>query len=277
MFANASEGARKTSIAGTIGDLGKRRWLVWYFIQRQLTQSYRGSFLGLSWLLLGPLLMVALYTLVFSEIIGLRFSQTDSVSNYGLYVYCGFLPFFAFSQTTTKSTRIIRGNSNLVKRVVFPLEILPLSTAVTSFISQLFGFVALTGLLLVFEGGLNWTLLLLPVIFIPQIAFLVGLGCLVSVAGVYLPDLQEAVTALVRIMLFATPIIWPAEMVPDHLWFIVDLNPLAAIVGSFRALALEGQLPDASAFAYLSVFSLALFAVGVTLFVKTKQKFADVV
>lgn len=277
MFANASEGARKTGILDAISELRERRWLVWYFIQRQLTQSYRGSFLGLSWIFLGPLLMVALYTLVFSEIVGLRFQATDSVSNYGLYVYCGLLPFFAFSQTTTKSTRIIRANSSLVKRVVFPLEILPLSTAVTSFISQLFGFVALGGLLLVFEGELHWTLLCLPIVFIPQIAFLLGLGCLISVAGVYLPDLQEATTAFVRIMLFATPIIWPADLAPDHLWFVVDLNPLAAIVGSYRNLALEGQLPDPSTFAFLSAFSFVLLAFGVTLFIRTKKKFADVV
>lgn len=278
MSAKASTYTKSAGLSGAIGELFERRWLVWYFIQRQLTQNYRGSFLGLSWLVLGPLLMAALYTLIFSEIVGLRFRQTDSVSNYGLYIYCGLVPFLAFSQTVTKSTRNIRNNQALVKRVIFPLEVLPIATAATSFITQVFGFAALAVLVLLFEGGLNWTLLLLPLVAIPQAIFIVGAGFLITIAGAYLPDLKDALTSIVRVMFFTTPIIWPAELAYDRgLGFIIDYNPLAVMVQSYRALVLEGRLPDMASLGWFTLFSIALLVLGATLFVRVKKQFADVI
>lgn len=277
-LALAAEISPDTRKSGALGALIERRWLLLYFTQRQLTQSYRGSFLGFSWLVLGPLIMVALYTLIFSEIVGLRFQPTEGASNYGLYLYCGLLPFLAFSETASKSTMSIRGNRSLVKKVVFPLEILPLSTAATAFITQLFGFAALIFLVLLFEGGLQWTLLLLPLIAIPQLMFMVGVGCLMSVAGAYLPDLREAISALVRVMLFATPIIWPAELAYENgLGFIVDYNPLAILVEGYRGLVLDGNLPDMLAFSGFSLFALALLVIGGALFIKAKRHFADMI
>jgi ABC-type polysaccharide/polyol phosphate export permease len=268
--------AKGAGVSDAVRELLDRRWLVWFFIQRQLAQGYRGSFLGMSWLVLGPLLMVALYTLVFSEIIGLRFAQTDSVSNYGLYLYCGLLPFLAFSQVVTKSTNSIRNNQALVKRVIFPLEVLPIATAATALITQLFGFGALVALVFLFEGSLNWTMLLLPLVVAPQAIFMVGTGFLTTVAGAYLPDLREALTAIVRVMLFATPIIWPPALAYDRgLGFLVDYNPLAVMAGSYRSIALEGIPPDAAWLGGFTLFSIALLAVGMKLFVKAKRNFAD--
>jgi ABC-2 type transport system permease protein len=265
------------TILGALSALYDRRWLALYFTKRQLVQSYRGSFLGLAWLIVGPLLMAALYTLVFSEIIGLRFGSTDSASNFGLYIYCGLLPFLAFSETVTKSTNAVRSNAVLVQRVVFPLEILPFATAVTALLTQLFGFIALLGLVMLFGGGLHTSLLYLPLIVLPQIAFLLGLGLLATTAGAYLPDLRELLGAIVRVMLFATPILWPADQVPDHLRFLVVLNPLAFLVEGYRDIVLEGTLPSLSALAAFSAFSVALMTLGVVVFVKAKAQFADLV
>jgi ABC-2 type transport system permease protein len=251
--------------------------LIWYFVQRQLSSSYRGSFLGFAWLILGPLLMVALYTLVFSGIIGLRFRQTDSVSNFGLYVYCGLLPFLAFSDTLTQSVKSIRSNAALVQRVVFPLEILPITTATTAYITQFFGVGVLIILVALLEHGLHWTLLLLPIVAVPQLIFLLGLSYLASVAGAYLPDLREAVQALVRALLFALPIFWPADMVPDRFRFIVDYNPLAFQVVAYRNLVLEGRLPDVTLLLWFTLFATALMVAGLALFLRAKKRFADLI
>lgn len=265
------------AIFGSLGVLFERRWLVWYFIQRQLTQSYRGSFLGVFWLVVGPLLMASLYTLIFSQVLGLRFRETDSASNFGLYLFCGLLPFIAFSSTLNRGSSNIRGNSALVKRVVFPLEVIPFSTAVTSLIVQFFGFAALLFLVLLFEGHLQWTLLCIPIIVIPQLLLMLGAGYLATVAGAYLPDLKESMQAITRAMFFATPIIWPAERVPEHLSFIVDYNPVAYLVEVYRNLVLDGTIPDMKELALFTLFAVALAIAGFILFDRNKKKFADLI
>ncbi|CAN5469243.1 ABC transporter permease [soil metagenome] len=278
MAGDASTDVKSSGLSGSVGTLVGWRWLLLYFIQRQLSQSYRGSFLGVAWLVIGPLLMVALYTLVFSEIIGLRFGEAESASNYGLYIYSGLLPFFAFSETVNKSTNSIRQNAALVQRVVFPLEVLPLATAATAFVTQLFGIAALSALLIFFEGELQWTLLLVPLIAIPQIIFMTGLGLITTVAGAYVPDLRELLAAVTRVMLFASPIIWPASLAYDRgLGFIVDFNPIAVLVESYRDLALEGTLPDMAWLGGFTIFSVALLILGAILFARAKKYFADVI
>lgn len=259
--------------------LFQRRWLIAYFVQRELSRSYRGSFLGIFWVFLGPLLMIALYTLVFSEILGLRFRQVEGVTNFGLYLYCGLIPFLAFSDAINKSVGNIRSNSTLVQKVVFPLEILPLSTAVTAVLNQIFQFGALAVLILILGTSLHWTILLIPFLMIPQLLFYLGLGYLGSVVGTYLPDVQETLRSVVRAMFFLTPILWPVSMVADrkYLSLVVDLNPLAYLVGAYRALVFEGQLPGGLATLYFTLFAAALFVIGFLLFNRTKQHFADLV
>lgn len=263
------------SVTGALAMLWERRWLAWYYIQRQVSQEHSRSFLGPVWLLLGPLMMVALYTLVFSEMIGLRFREADSVSNYGLYVYCGILPFMVYSGTVNKAVGVIRGNSSLVQKVIFPMEILPLNTVATALIGQIFGFGALIVLIAILPDKLYWTALLFPVLMAPQILFSLGLGYLGAVAGTYLPDLQEALRAVVRASFFATPIIWPPERVPENLSFIVEYNPLAYLVINYRHLFLEGVIPNPGGFIKFTLLSILLCVAGFIIFVKFKKRFPD--
>ena len=255
-----------------------RRWLIRYLVQRQISRNYRSSYLGLAWAFLGPLMMVALLTLVFSEMLGIRFREItgDSALNFGLYLYCGLVPFLAYSDALNRGVNIIRRNSDLVQKVVFPLEILPLTTAITSLIvNSVFGLGALMVILLVLEQRLHWTVLLLPLIVIPQLLFTLGLNYLMAVAGTYMPDIRETLRAVVRATFFMTPIIWPAEKVPESLRFLVDYNPLAFLVEAYRHLILDGTLPNGMATFYFSLFAVTLFAVGFTVFNRVKHNFAD--
>jgi len=266
------------AVAEALKGLYERRWLAAYFVQRQLAQTTKGSFLGFAWLFLTPLFMIILYTLVFSEIIGLRFRETDSATNFGLYLYCGLIPFLALSDSLNKSVASIRGNSTLVQKVVFPLEILPMSTAVTAFVSQFFGLAGLIVLVAALERELHWTMGLLPLIMIPQLLFLLGLAYLVALIGTYLPDVKETLSAVVRAMFFITPIIWPEELARDRgLGFLIDYNPLAFIVGAYRDFVLEGAIPDASSLLNFTLLSGALLVLGFLLFVWRKREFADLV
>jgi ABC-2 type transport system permease protein len=265
------------SILGSLATLYDKRWLIKYLAQRQWARSYQGSYLGLIWAFLSPLLMVALLTLVFSEVLGIRFREVtgDSTLNFGLYLYCGLIPFLAYSEALNQGVNIIRRNSNLVQGVVFPLEILPVTTIITSLIQSMFGVGALMLFLMVLEHRLHWTALLLPLVVVPQLLFTLGLCYLMAVAGTYVPDIRETLRAVVRATFFITPILWPAGKVPEDWRFLVDYNPLAFLVESYRRLILDGELPNAEAAIYFSLFAAALFVVGLSVFTRLKHNFAD--
>src|SRR3712207_6708864 len=230
---------------GSLATLYNKRWLIKYLAQRQWARNYRNSYLGFAWAFLSPLIMVALLTLIFSEVVGIKFREVtgDSTLNFGLYLYCGLLPFLAYSQALTQGVNVIRRNTNLVQGVVFPLEILPMTTVIISVIQSVFGVGALMLVLFVLEGQLHLTALLLPLVIVPQLLFTLGLCYLMAVAGAYVPDVRETLKAVVRATFFITPILWPSGKVPEDWSFLVDYNPLAVLVDSYRHLILDGELP----------------------------------
>ncbi len=251
--------------------------MIKYLAQRQVARSYQGSYLGLVWALLSPLLMVAMLTLIFSNVLGIRVREVtgDSSLNFGLYLYCGLIPFLAYSQALNQGVNIIRRNSDLVQGVVFPLEILPLTTVLTSLIQNVFGVVAVSLVLVGLEQRLSWTIVLLPLVMVVQLVFTLGLAYLMAVAGTYIPDVRETLKAVIRATFFVTPILWPSGRVPEQYSFLVDYNPLAALVEAYRDLILGGTLPDAWGMAYFSIVALVLFVVGFVVFNRVKYNFAD--
>ena len=266
------------AVLGSLAALYRRRWLALYFAQREVFRNYRSHYLGFLWALLSPLLQIVLLTLIFSEIVGIRFPRelTGDVSlNYGLFLYCGLIPYLAFSDTLTKSMNSIRSNAGLVQKVVFPLEILPLTRTVTVLMDALFASVMLILVVALVAQRVEWTLLLLPALIAIQVPFTLGLSYLFAVVGTYMPDVRNGLRVFVRALFFLTPIVWPAERVPEQFRFLVDYNPLAFLVTAYRDLILEGTLPDLSAALWFSVFSGALCVGAFVVFVRVKQNFAD--
>jgi ABC-type polysaccharide/polyol phosphate export permease len=271
----------KRSLAGEVFDaLGtfyRKRWLLGYFIHRQVTRSYRRSYLGLVWAILGPLVWVFFLALIFSNIIDLknRVVEGDPTLNFGLFLYCGLLPFLTFSEALNKGINSIRSNSGLVQKVVFPLEILPFTNAIGSMVDKVFGFGALLIMLLLFGRTLHPTLLYMPVIVVLQVIFILGLTYIMAVLGTFLPDVAEVMRPVIRGMFFVTPILWPPDRLPESLSWVEDYNPLAYLVNAYRDLILNGTLPGALSTLYFALFSVALFIFGFALFVRLRPKFAD--
>lgn len=271
----------KQSLAGeffdALGTFYRKRWLLGYFIHRQVTRSYRRSYLGLVWAILGPLVWVFFLALIFSNVIGIRDRavEGDPTLNFGLFLYCGLLPFLTFSEALNKGINSIRSNSGLVQKVVFPLEILPFTNAIASMVDKVFGFGALLIMLLLFGRTLHPTLLYMPVIVVLQVIFILGLTYIMAVLGTFLPDVAEVMRPVIRGMFFVTPILWPPDRLPDSLSWIEDYNPLAYLVNAYRDLILNGTLPGALSTLYFALFSVALFIFGFALFVRLRPKFAD--
>ena len=271
----------KKSIVGESFDglatFWRRRWLVKYFIQRQVTRSYKQSYLGLSWILLSPLVWVLFLALIFSESVGIRLRLVEGYPNlnFGLYLYCGLLPFLAFSEAMNKSMSSIRGSSGLVQKVIFPLEILPFTNTIASMIDKFFGVGALLIVVVLFGRDLHWTALALPFIVVLQVVFILGLSYFMAVFGTYLPDFSEVMRPVIRGMFFLTPIIWTPDRLPEEIRWVVDYNPLAYLVNAYREIVLFGNLPGALSTVYFTLFSVALFIAGFALFNRLKGGFAD--
>jgi ABC-2 type transport system permease protein len=255
----------------------RKRWLLRYFVRRQVTRSYKRSYLGLAWAVLGPLIWVFFLTLIFSQVVGLKARELveDPTLNFGLFLYCGLLPFMAYSEALSKGLSVIRSNAGLVQKVVFPLELLPFTNAVASLADKLFGIGALIVVVFVVQHRLHWEVLLLPLIMVLQLLFTLGLTYMMAVIGTYLPDMGEVLRPVIRGTFFITPILWPPETLPENLRWIENYNPLAYLVGAYRDMILWGELPGGLATLYFSLFSAALFLVGFALFVRFKSGFAD--
>jgi ABC-type polysaccharide/polyol phosphate export permease len=279
-LATQTTSAKKSSAGAFFDALAsfyRNRWLLRYFIHRQVTRSYRNSYLGFLWAFLGPMIWVFFLSLIFSKVIGIRFRivEGDPTLNFGLFLYCGLIPFLAFSEALNKGLNSITGSAGLVQKVVFPLELLPFTNAITSLIDKFFGVGALLFILLVLEHRWHWTVVLLPLVVVVQLLFILGLTYLMAVAGTYVPDVSEIMRPIIRGMFFITPILWPTGKLPESLGWIVDYNPLAYLVNSYRALILYGELPGLMSTVYFSLFAAALFVVGFALFVRFKPGFAD--
>jgi ABC-type polysaccharide/polyol phosphate export permease len=279
-LATYMSGAKKNLVGEFFGGLAtfwRRRWLLKYLIQRQVTRNYKKSYLGLSWILLSPLVWVFFLTLIFSDSVGIRIRPVEEHPNlnFGLYLYCGLLPFLAFSEAMSKGMNSIRGSSGLVQKVIFPLELLPFTNTIASMVDKFFGVGALLIVVLLFGRDLHWTALVLPLIVVLQVVFIMGLTYVMAVLGTYLPDLGEVMRPVIRGMFFLTPIIWTPDRLPESIRWVVDYNPLAYLVNAYREIVLFGHLPGGLSTLYFTLFSVFLFIAGFALFVRFKWGFAD--
>jgi lipopolysaccharide transport system permease protein len=258
-------------------ELPRRFDLIWPLARRMFVARYRGSALGLVWAVLTPAVMIAVFTFLFAGVFNARFTQGGSPLDYALYLFCGLLPWTAFSESLQQSSGVVVAHTNLVKRVVFPLEALPLAQTLASLAGQLFGTIALVVAAVLIRGELHATLLWLPVLLVPQLMLTLGGAWLVASLGVFLRDTAQALTLLLMAWMYLTPIIYPEQVVPERFRPLLEINPFTPLVRSYRLVVLEGSPPDWRGLAYVTAFALAAFIFGYWWFARTRKNFADVI
>lgn len=257
-------------------NLFMHRELIRSMTWRNFNARFRGSFGGLFWSLFQPFVMMIIYTVVFSLFLKVRFSTSSSPFTFSVYLLCGLLPWTTLSESLTQSTAVIRSNVNLVKRVVFPLEILPMNLTVSAMIQQVIGLVILLPLVWLVTGQLYWTILFVPALFILQLLLVTGMNWITASLAVYIPDLQQLIGLVVTAWLFLTPIFYPEDVVPPEFRFILILNPMAHLVSYYRRAIMMGELPNLGGFVGATVLCLLLFMLGYFWFMHTKKGFSDV-
>lgn len=253
--------------------------LLYQFSKREIFSRYRGSVLGLAWTVLQPVFMLCVYTFVFSVVFKAKWGNSHSGGNaeFALVLFVGIITFNIIGDTINAAPTIILSNVNLVKKVIFPLELLPVAKLIGVLVSALVGLlIAFLGIFLVWQK-IPLTALLFPFAWLPVILFALGCAYFISALGVFIRDVQPTVGVLVTVMFFLSPIFYPIEAIPESYRFFCEMNPIAIYVETSRSLLIWGKLPDL--WIYLSgvAVSLVVFTMGLAFFMKAKHTFADVI
>lgn len=271
-----SRGLRLFDLPGLVRGLIRHRDLIRTMTWRSFTSRYQGSFGGLFWAVFEPLVMMVIYTVVFSLFLKVRFDQNPSPFAFAVYLLCGLLPWSTFSEGISGATNIVRSNANLVKRVVFPLEILPVNLALAAALRQLIGFALLVPLAWLVKGQIYWTIVFVPVILFLQLLFCIGMNWVVAGLAVYLPDMRDLISLLLTAWMFMTPIFYPAERVPGWAMTLFRFNPMACLVGLYRDAVMNGVPLTLGGLLGAFLPFAALFVLGYSWFVYLKTGFIDV-
>jgi len=266
-----------TKIWQPLWQLPFRAELVFSFARRELLARYKGSALGIAWAVLTPVVMIGIFTFIFAGIFGARFGANDSHWDYALYLFCGLLPWSMVQESLQQSANTIVAHSNLVKRVVFPLEALPAAQVFAALGTQLFATIALLLAAIFIRQRLELTALWLPALLIPQLLFALGAAWLIASLGVFLRDISQGLTLLLMAWMYLTPIIYPESIVPERFRPFINFNPFTPLVRSYRRIFLDGAMPDWPGLAYFTSFALVTFVFGYWWFARTRKSFADVV
>jgi len=269
--------ARAFGPLGLVQNLWRHRELIGQFTRREVEGRYRGSFLGVFWSLARPLFLLVVYTLVFGVIFRSTWPQgRGGVGEFALIAFCGLAAFGLFGECVGRAPALVTSVPSFVKKVVFPLEILP----VAAFGAALFHTLVSLALLLVAQlalvGSIPWTAVLLPVVMLPAVFVCLGAMWLLASIGVFVRDLEQAIGLGVQLLFFLTPIVYPIEIVPEQLRPLLLLNPIAPVVENTRRVLLWGQMPDVAALAAWIVATALFMLLGYAWFMRTRRAFSDV-
>lgn len=276
---------RKTKNLKKFLPISDRQWakfdLLRTLVRRDLEARYKGSILGNLWPLVNQLSQLLIYTYVFAIVLKVKLSLQgvpDNNFTFGLWLFAGLLPWIAFTGGLTQASSSVIGQPNLVKKVVFPLSLLPLAPILSAFIESLFGVMALIFFSAITTHSLHLTLALLPLVFLTQLLLTSGLGYLFAGLTVFLRDIPQTLGVILNIWFYMTPIIYPASSIPEHFRGLVFwLNPVAVISEVYRDIVLVGEIRHWSEWGVATLISSAIFWLGLSIYKRLRPSFADVV
>jgi len=257
--------------------IATHRRLISSMVRRDILARYRGSFGDVFWTVLNPLLLMATYFFVFGIVLRTRFAGDSSRTGFALYFLAGFLSWLGMSEAVGRAPSVVLEYRNLVKKLVFPLEILPITHVLAGLVSSLFAMAIYVVALIAIRGGLPATVLWLPAILIPQVLFTLGLCWFLAATGAFVRDLAQVIGFLLTLWFFITPICYPESQLPPEAFWFLKKNPLFVIVHAYRAIFLEARPPDFYALGKLWLVAIVTFVFGYAWFRKLRKSFADVI
>ncbi|VVO65866.1 ABC transporter permease [Pseudomonas fluorescens] len=269
------------SLYGLTKNLIFHRHLIFQMTKREVIGRYRGSVLGLLWSFLNPLMMLSVYTFVFSVVFKSRWGITpagteESKTMFAIMLFTGLIVHAVFAEVINRSPSIVLSNVNYVKKVVFPLEVLPVITMGGALFHGLISLSVLILAYTIFQGIPHLTILLVPVVMLPLIVLTLGLAWILASLGVYLQDVGQTTGIITTIMLFLSPVFFPLSSLPEQYRGLILLNPLTFIIEQMREVIIWGRIPDFMGLGTYLIVSVFIAAAGYAWFQKTRSGFADV-
>ena len=254
----------------SIRELYQYREMINSMVRRDLRGRYKGSMLGFLWTFINPLLQLLIYTLVFSSIMRM------GIEHYEIFLFVTLIPWIFFANSLLGSIGSIVYNQNLVTKIYFPREVLPLSVVTSNFVNMLYCFVIVLVVVIFYDYNLNFYVwLALPFIAIMEYILTLGLALIISAVTVYIRDMEHILNIIVFGWQFLTPVMYPESLIPEKYSFLFYWNPMAPIIVSYRAILYYGRWPDVNLLAQAFIFCIILFCIGVYIFTKLKKNFAE--
>ncbi len=256
----------------------RQRALIWQFARRDVLARYRGSVLGLAWSFLTPLLMLAVYTFVFRVVFKARWGGDEAGEfEFALQVYSGLIVFSLFAEVVSRAPRLVMEQPNLVKKVVFPLEILPWVAVLAGLFHLALNLAVLLIAAAIARGGLPPSIVALPMVLLPFMPLLLGLGWFLAALGVFVRDVGQITSLAVSLLMFLSPVFYPISSLPERWQPWLRANPLTPVIEQVRLVALDGQWPDWPQLALHLAIASAVAWAGARWFAATRKGFADVI
>ena len=263
-----------TICSNFLGKILLQRHLIGNLVMRDLMSRYMGSFMGVFWALVHPLVLLVSYTFVFSIVFRIK-PDLEQIDNFAVFLFCGILPWVYFQDTLVRSCTSVVDHGHLIRKTVFPSEILPITLVLSNCITHLIGFAILLVVLL-YYNTLGWALVMLPLYLVLLMLLTLGLSWLAAALQVFLRDTAQILSVVMIFWFWFTPVFYQIKMVPSAFLPWIQVNPLSHVVTGYRRILLENALPDWGSLCWLAGWAVVAFLVGGLVFRKTKREFVDV-
>ena len=267
----------RPTLASGIRTLAGNHGLLRALTRREVEVRYRGTIFGMAWAVFHPLTMLAVYTFLFGVVFRARWPGTADLPDFVLMLYCGLITYGIVNETLTRAPMAISSQPNYVKKVVFPLELLPLSHLGAALVNAAIGFVLLLLFVVAQKHTLQPASVMLPLVLVPLAIMVAGVAWLLAALGVFFRDIGQIITVAMTMLLSFSPVFYPVSAAPEFVRRVIYLNPLTYPIEEVRRVLILGYWPDWSAWLVYTAAAVVIAAGGLWVFQNTRPAFADVV
>lgn len=268
-----------TSLTALVLSLWSNRLLIVQMTKREVIGRYKGSFMGMGWSFFNPVFMLVIYTFVFSSIFKSRWDVTntnESTTQFAVVLFVGLIVLALFSEVLNRAPGLIISNVNLVKKVVFPIEILPVIALSAALFHSLISLGVLLVAFALFNGFLHWTVIYAPLVFLPLVIVTLGLAWILASLGVFLRDVGQTIGIITSVLMFLSPVFYPIAAIPQRFRPFIMANPLTFIIEQAREVLIWGHTPNWLGLCIYTLTSIFIAWAGYAWFQKTRKGFSDV-
>lgn len=257
----------------------KNFYLIWQLGKRQISGRYRGSFLGVLWSFINPLLLLGIYAFVFGFVFRAKFGAnlSGNKSDFAIILFTGLIIHQFFAECLSKAPDLVVSNANYVKKIIFPLEILPWSVMFSALFHLMISFIVLLLFYFSVHLSFHWTVIFFPLVLLPLVIITMGISWFLSAVGVFFRDMNQFIGFIVTICLFLSPTFYPVTNIPLPFRYVLYLNPITLIITQVRSVVLDGQIPDWYGLSLYLVVALVVAILGLSWFQKVRHIFADTI